>query len=348
MLIYISAKVDIYSIVELKPRNCNHTLSPYYDWNMYYIDDVSSNETHLVRSYGLTYFPFRPTTTGLYGLDLRVYYSRGSNVWLEDEMFINVVFPPPHAVIMGGSVRVLGVGTHTIDGLSLSYDMSHGHGQTDTLEFRWVCTPLAIGSLYDTLNVDIVEDVIFPDDASNLRLVNHSFVTNRINDLALFIDNLTMFDYLNTSPLKANFCNPDVNLTTEFFDFDAQVTRNGNMYADLKNIIELLEYKFQFYQRFITFVDYSLASVTTTVNDVQNWVAILQTKIVPLQSLKTTINNIKTLIPEKHRHDYYHICDQSNSSYNALVSNMITSQSAIKSFSLTDWNSYAVNEELLR
>ncbi|OWF51801.1 Polycystic kidney disease protein 1-like 2 [Mizuhopecten yessoensis] len=353
MSIYIGANIDIYSIVQIyRDGVCEDIhIHPRYEWNVYNIDLISGNVTHILHV-GEPNIPFDASELGLYKVVLRVYYNRHSPIWLEDEMYISVSYPPPNAAIVGGSVRMLGVGVNVIDGLTLSYDMSKGPGYTATLQLDWVCTLIAIGSIYDTLNVDINEEILFPDEISQQPWLNHSFVLNRIDDLVLAVDNLMFITYFNTNPPKEDFCNMTANgnFTDEFIQFDSQVIRFDDMYADLINLIEIINEKVNYFNDFITFTDYAVSSssLPTIKTEVQSWVNTVQNELTHLTSLRFIINTVKTYIPESDGGNYSKICEKPRSSYTAFIGHLVDAPVQIEALSLTDWNALALEEELLR
>ncbi|XP_033755934.1 uncharacterized protein LOC117338692 [Pecten maximus] len=354
MSIYIAANFDIYSIVQIYYQDIyckRQNLSPYYVWNVYYSPTSSSNETHILHTTE-TNLPFSASELGLYRVVLRVHYRGGSPIWLEDEMYISVSYPPPYAAIVGGSVRMLGAGVHTIDGLTLSYDMSKGAGHTSALEIAWVCTPLAVASFYDLLNVDIDEEILFPDDLSTNLWSNHSFVMDRIDDLLLAVDNFTFITYLNGNPLKEEFCNFSLspNFTEEFIRFDRDITRYGYMYADLVNLIDIITEKVDYFQKFLTFTDYSVSSpsMATIKTEVQNWLNTVQTEFTHLTRLRYIINSIQILIPENNGADYYYICQKKDSDYTSLIGFLVEAPVRIQALPLSDWNTLALEDEQLR
>ncbi|XP_063447115.1 uncharacterized protein LOC134726633 [Mytilus trossulus] len=129
MVIYTSAKVDIYLLTKNKcaPETIIHT---YYE--LYKIHNETT-EIQIGETQWDIKFMFSPgkLDLGVYRLYAKIGYpTRNMEFWMEESMFIKIEHPPPHAFIKGGDGRTVGEG-------NVDFDAHSESGETLTTVAPW-------------------------------------------------------------------------------------------------------------------------------------------------------------------------------------------------------------------
>lgn len=147
MKVFTSADISLSNRMPvLCPRD-----NPKFEWTFCIkLNDtwVEINKTLPNPPTGTVRFTRGEMTEGLYKITLKVSVSGSRNTYVIESTYVKFLKPYPFAYIVGGYKRVRKIGTHLIDGLTLSYDAEKGSNWNKNLEFTWSCQRYSIRIIF--------------------------------------------------------------------------------------------------------------------------------------------------------------------------------------------------------
>ncbi|CAG2234856.1 unnamed protein product [Mytilus edulis] len=191
MVIYTSAKVDIYLLTKNK---CAPETIIYTYYELYKIHNETT-EIQIGETQWDIKFMFSPgkLDLGVYRLYAKIGYpTRNMEFWMEESMFIKIEHPPPHAFIKGGDGRTVGEGNLEFDAHSESYSLTNGPGDPTGLLFQWKCINFVTKNLLNLLQFNIDPVVAFNDTKVYKRKWYETNFIPYIENKVAFIDGSTL------------------------------------------------------------------------------------------------------------------------------------------------------------